>query len=194
MKRTVLLIAACIALTTVAGAYAAAKITGRQIKDGTITGKDVKNRSLSPTDFRGSVRGPRGLTGAQGAQGAPGPQGPAGPSSVGQLTVVKSAQVPYGPSDVVMSAIAFCPSGQRAVSGGGVNVGDEELASTQPTDDRSGWAVIGVDLVDSGGEYVQATAVCGPASTAIAASSRARARAELNRQAAKVAQAHGAKR
>ena len=194
MKRTVLLIAACIALTTVAGAYAAAKITGRQIKDSTITGKDVKNRSLTPTDFRGSVRGPRGLTGAQGPQGAQGAQGPAGPSVVGQLSVVKSAQVPYGPSDVVMSAIAFCPSGQRAVSGGGINVGDEELASTQPTDDRSGWAVIGVDLVDSGGEYVQATAVCGPANTAIAASSRARARAELNRQAAKVARAYDAKR
>ena len=196
MKRTVLLIAACIALTTVAGAYAAAKITGRQIKDSTITGKDVKNRSLTPTDFRGSVRGSRGLTGAQGPQGAPGAQGPAGPSVVGQLTVVKSAQVPYGPSDVVKSAIAFCPSGQRAVSGGGFNNGDEQLASTEPTDDRSGWTVIGVDLVDSGGEYVQATAVCGPAGTAVAASSRARARAvaELNRQAAKIAQQYDAKR
>ena len=95
-----------------------------------------------------------------------------------------------------MSAIAFCPAGQRAVSGGGTNIADEQLAETQPTDDRSGWGVIGVDLVDSGGEYVQATAVCGPAGTAVAASSRARARAvaELNRQAAKIAQQYDAKR
>jgi hypothetical protein len=196
MKRTVLLIAACIALTAVGGAYAAAQITGRQIKNSTITGKDVKNRSLTPKDFRGSVRGPRGLTGAQGPQGAPGAQGPAGPSAVGQLTLVKSAQVPYGPSEVAKAAIAFCPAGQRAVSGGGINIGDEELAATQPTDDRSGWTVIGVDLIENGGEYVQATALCAPTNVAVAGSSRARARAhaELNRQAANVARAHGPKR
>ena len=29
-----------------AGAYAAVTVTGKQIKDGTVTGKDVKNRSL----------------------------------------------------------------------------------------------------------------------------------------------------
>src|SRR5688572_15684613 len=54
-------------------ARAAKLISGNQIANSSITGKDVKNRSLTRSDFRGSVRGPRGLRGAQG------PQGPAGP-------------------------------------------------------------------------------------------------------------------
>jgi len=50
----------------------------------------VKNKSLTPRDFRGSVPGPRGLRGlqgiqgvqgTQGAQGAQGAQGPAGPGA-----------------------------------------------------------------------------------------------------------------
>lgn len=36
------------------------------VKDGTLIGADVKDKSLSPRDFRGSVRGP------QGPQGVPG--------------------------------------------------------------------------------------------------------------------------
>jgi hypothetical protein len=53
-------------------------ITGKQIKNGSITGVDVKNKSLTPRDFRGSVRGPRGLTGPSGPAGPQGVQGPQG--------------------------------------------------------------------------------------------------------------------
>jgi hypothetical protein len=42
------------------------------VQNESLTGRDVKNRSLTPADFRGSVRGPRG---AQGPQGNPGPPG-----------------------------------------------------------------------------------------------------------------------
>src|SRR5215210_872072 len=174
------------------GAVAASQITGKQIKDSSITGKDVKNKSLTKRDFRGSVRGARGFAGPAGPAG---PQGPAGPTVVGQLTIVKSAQVPYGPADTVMGAQAFCPAGQRVVSGGGTNVGDEQLAATEPNDSRTGWFVIGVDRVDNGGEYVQATAVCGPANQAVAAStqSRARARTALANRVALIARQQGAR-
>src|SRR4051794_9644745 len=48
--------------------YAAAKLTGRDIKDGTVTGRDVRNGSLGAADFRkGDLpTGPQGLQGAQG--------------------------------------------------------------------------------------------------------------------------------
>jgi hypothetical protein len=77
------------ALTGTAVATTSALITGNQIKNSSITGADVKNKSLTPRDFRGSVRGPRGLTGLaglqgpqgpQGLQGTQGPQGPQGPT------------------------------------------------------------------------------------------------------------------
>jgi hypothetical protein len=175
-------------LSFTGGAVAAATITGKQIKDGSVTGKDVKTRSLLANDFK-SGQLPRG------PQGLPGPQGPAGPSLVGGSNLVSSAQVPYGPSDLVMTAIAFCPAGQRVISGGGVNIGDEQLAISMPTSDRSGWAVAGVDLVDNGGEYVQAQAICAPAGQAVAAGVRSHAEVKrsFKRLAAKVAPAGAVK-
>ena len=166
-------------LSCTGGAVAAGYITGSAVKDGSLTGKDIKNRSLTPSDFRGSVRGPRGFDGPEGPVG---PQGPPGPSDLGQLTIVDSPQSYFG-VEVVTSATAFCPPGQRAVSGGGVSISDEQLAASEPTNDRSGWFVIGVDRIDNGGEYVQARVVCAPTGKAVAASAPARAgaRAEVAR-------------
>lgn len=154
--------------------YAAVKITGKDIKNSSITGKDIRNKSLTPRDFKGSIRG------------AQGPQGPPGPSVLGQLTVVDSAPVSFGPGDVALGAIAFCPAGQRVVSGGGLTVTDEQLAASKATEGRSGWYVIGVDLYDDGGEYVQAQALCAPAGSAIAATNRSRVREQVARLTAKV--------
>lgn len=154
--------------------YAAAtgSIDTREIKNSTIRGKDVKNRSLTPKDFKGSVRGPKGPQGSQ---------GPPGPAVLGQLGIVESAQVPFGPSDIVKGAVALCPAGQRVVSGGGVSISDEELAASKATSDRTGWYVIGVDLTDNGGEYVQAQALCAPAGSAVAAN-KSRVRQQIARQ------------
>ncbi len=68
--------------------YAAVKVTGKDVKNGTLTGADVKNDSLTggdvrngslrPSDFKGSVQGPKGDTGPQGAKGDPGLQGARG--------------------------------------------------------------------------------------------------------------------
>jgi hypothetical protein len=99
----------------------------------------------------------------------------------GQITLVKSPQVAFGPTDVVQGATAVCPAGQKVVSGGGLSNSDQEIAATEPTSDRSGWIVIGIDLTDNGGEYVQATALCAPSGQAIAAS-KAAIRAEVARK------------
>jgi hypothetical protein len=58
--------------------YAALKITGRNVRDSSLTTRDVKNRSLLGVDFkRGQL--PAGQQGAQGPQGPQGPQGTPGP-------------------------------------------------------------------------------------------------------------------
>jgi hypothetical protein len=69
--------------------YAALRVTGKNVKDGTLSGKDIRNQSLTggdvrngtlaPTDFkRGAL--PAGPPGPQGPQGDPGP--PGNPASV----------------------------------------------------------------------------------------------------------------
>jgi hypothetical protein len=103
----------------------------------------------------------------------------------GQITLVTGSQVFYG-SSAVQTAIAFCPTGQRVISGGGVNIADEQLAVSTATAGRSGWGVIGVDLYDNGGEYIQAQALCAPSGQAFAANHTA-ARVNLTQQARAIA-------
>jgi hypothetical protein len=70
------------------GAYAATRITGRDVVDGSLSGVDVRNGSLTGNDVRDASllardfrpgQLPRGATGAQGPAG---PQGAAGPQGV----------------------------------------------------------------------------------------------------------------
>lgn len=85
------MIVAIIALVAVLGgsAYAAAKITGKDIKNSTITTKDVKDGTLRSQDFsdeaKDSLRGangPQGVTGATGSAGADGTDGEDGTDGV----------------------------------------------------------------------------------------------------------------
>jgi hypothetical protein len=94
------------------GGAVAAGITGGQITNNTITGKDVKNRSLTKADFRGSVRGPRGF------QGAAGPQGPAGPAGIAGITLVNGAERSYPSGDYGGAPTAHCPAGSAVVGTG----------------------------------------------------------------------------
>jgi hypothetical protein len=64
-------------------AFAAAKITGKDIKDGSITAADIKNGSLLRADFKPGqlgrgAPGPAGVSGAAGPSGAPGAPGAPG--------------------------------------------------------------------------------------------------------------------
>lgn len=55
-------------------AYAAAQITGKQIKDGTVTSADIKNKTLKSKDISQAAKDKlRGQTGPQGPQGVAGP-------------------------------------------------------------------------------------------------------------------------
>jgi Collagen triple helix repeat (20 copies) len=122
-------------------AYAAVTVTGKNIKDGTVTGRDVKNRSLGTSKLsakavsslagqRGPAgpegpagpkgdRGPAGLAGPKGETGPQGPQGPAGPAGPSGISgwqyLTNGRDIPpKSARDVEVT----CPSGQNALGGG----------------------------------------------------------------------------
>ena len=108
------IIIACIALfaATAGTATAARLISGKQIRNNSITGTDVKNKSLSPSDFRGSVAGERGPAGPAGAAGAPGAPGLAG------VHQVDGPSTSYPPGAYGGSARAQCPPGEVVIGTG----------------------------------------------------------------------------
>lgn len=61
--------------------WAVTLITGGEVRDSSLTGKDVKDGSLGPSDLSRAARAAlSGQVGPQGPQGATGPAGPAGPA------------------------------------------------------------------------------------------------------------------
>jgi hypothetical protein len=88
------LVVAVVALVVALGGTATAAgvliTSGSQIKDGSITGADLKDRSIGPKDLAAATTrtlggsaasaGGRGADGARGEQGPAGPGGPAGPA------------------------------------------------------------------------------------------------------------------
>jgi hypothetical protein len=119
-----------------ANAFSASLVTGKQIKDGSITGLDIRDHSVGAREFGHLPAGPQGPVGPP---GAPGPQGPQGaPGSSGWVTVVGDA---VAVTDIA-SADAKCPGGTKAV-GGGVRTSDAtvaELKESGPYDvDGTGW-------------------------------------------------------
>ncbi|MFI4985162.1 MAG: hypothetical protein ACHQAV_04140 [Solirubrobacterales bacterium] len=122
------------------------------------------------------AQGPAGGTGVQGPAGA---QGPAGPSNLSGLAVVNGATVEVEPGKVG-GALAFCPAGSRAVSGGG-NGSIAGIADSQTSTGREGWFIIIVNETVITLK-INAQVLCAGAGQAVAASGpRARrARAEQN--------------
>ena len=126
-------------------AYAAVTVTGENIKDATITARDVKNQSLgknklTPAAVR-SLAGKRGPAGPQGAagdrgrngepgpagrKGDPGPAGPQGPAGPrGPIGVsgweYRTAQLVIPPNSARRGQVD-CPNGKKAFGGGVSNV------------------------------------------------------------------------
>jgi len=126
------------------------------IKNGTVTGKDVKNRSLGTnklsTKAVSSLAGRHGPAGPQGPKGDPGESGPAGPTGPqGQPGPVgpQGSAGPMGPSGIsgwqrIISdpvtvnpgygggASAECPAGKQVLGGGGNAFTGGQLISSQP--------------------------------------------------------------
>ena len=93
--RGYILVGVVVCLAMAGTATAARIIESSDVRNNSLTGWDVKDRSLTPRDFRGSVRGPQGLVGPAGPTGATGATGAAGePAAVAYARIVKS-----GPDD-----------------------------------------------------------------------------------------------
>jgi hypothetical protein len=89
-------------------ATAATVITGRQIANRSVSGADLKKRTLSKAHFKAGVLpkaggGKEGPAGSAGPQGAPGPQGPAGQNGAAGP---QGPAGPIGPSRATHDQIA----------------------------------------------------------------------------------------
>jgi hypothetical protein len=126
----------------VAGAgtgYAAAQLTGADIKNASLTGKDIKNGSLSAKDGDGSFEGERGPIGPRGPAGATGATGP-GTTFTTVTNVVNSAG-----AVTQLEGTADCALGAHVVSGGhvltsGTNVTDVNVTRSYAVDTDS-WLI-----------------------------------------------------
>jgi hypothetical protein len=168
MKLIVVVAMLATALAVVASASGTVRdlITGAQIRDGSITSRDIANHTLVRRDLssklvaslRGQTgpagpagpagpQGEKGATGDRGPAGSQGPQGPQGaqgpkgdPGGLAGYEIVASAPQTVTASNLSVGT-ANCPAGKVAV-GGGVKVADPTnvfVVDTYPNADGGGW-------------------------------------------------------
>ena len=121
---TVLVAALALMLAAGTGATASLMISGKQIKDNSVTSQDIKNKSLKVKDLSRKAQVKlKGRTGATGATGATGPAGPAGPAGAtgpaglsGFEVVSTSLPIPGGLPSTTAPLTAECPAGKKAIA------------------------------------------------------------------------------
>lgn len=136
-----MLVATAALVGVASGGYAATLITGAQVKDGSLTGADIKNRSLGAGELtlgaRAALAGPTGPVGKPGPAGPTGPQGPkgeqgaVGPSEVLAVRRTNGAGIQPGDSTVSVKSLAL-PAGSYLVTAR-VSVDDLSGARSVPT-------------------------------------------------------------
>lgn len=153
------------------GAVAGSLITGKQIKDGSISSADVKDKSLAAADLAPAARaalsgqtgpagttgpagpaGPAGAAGARGAQGERGTAGPAGPTGMSALTYRSKTLS----ADWLIDLTRFCNADERAISGDvrTAATGDAVPVVAQSTPIKAGYgAVDDGEAIEPGGGY-----------------------------------------
>jgi hypothetical protein len=135
----VALLALFVALTGTATATTVQLINGKQILNGSITGLDIKNKSIGKKKLVGNFQGP---------VGPPGPAGPAGPAPDtsqfykktetdarylrGTVTVVTASGLIA--NNGFGNATATCPAGHQVLGGGGdpLNVSNMYITGSYP--------------------------------------------------------------
>jgi hypothetical protein len=139
--------------------YAAAKISGSQIKPNSIPANRIKPRSLTGSQIK-----PGSLTGSQIVESSL--QG----VSAGSLATVQyvTATVPIvAESSTAALGVATCPAGQKVI-GGGATVSNEAFGfvnDSGPTTDRSGWVANGYSGIP--GVTMAVTAICTPVTSPV---------------------------
>jgi hypothetical protein len=154
-KLTTTALVAGLSLTLVTGgtAGAAKLLSGKDIKDNSITGVDVKDRSLTAADFRDSITGPAGPQGVPGLPGAPGPAGetgsagppgPAGPAGPVGPSGISGYEIRIQRQDIpgrdYRSWQARCPLPKKVLGGGVSGNFVTEVRESAPANEGVGWA------------------------------------------------------
>ena len=125
-----------LAIGTAGTAGAAAVITGKQIKNGTIQAKDLSKKARAKLEGATGPQGPQGQPGAQGIQGARGAQGVQGPRGAAGEDGLDGAPGTPGANGAAGSALLMgnVALQQGAVSWGGPQGGnfDNESAAQAP--------------------------------------------------------------
>ena len=133
---TVIVAALALMLAAGTGATASLMISGKQIKDNSVTSQDIKNKSLKVKDLsrkaQAKLKGATGATGATGERGATGPAGPAGPAGTTGLPGIPGLPGLDGlsgfeivPVSTVLTGLSTgsvtgaCPAGKKALSAAG---------------------------------------------------------------------------
>jgi hypothetical protein len=154
-KRTIGLVAGAAVIIAFAGGTAAEA-------GGLLTGKDIKDGSLTLKDFKASEKAK--LKGATGARGPQGPAGLPGPATAATLdTVTVESPDTYIPAGGMSNVIAYCPAGKKA-TGGGYFSSIAVAVGNMPTGSATGlpatsWGVI-INNTSSIGVTVNAYVVC----------------------------------
>ena len=134
---------------------------GTDIIDGSLTGRDIRNKSLSPSDFRGSIRGARGAPGQTGPPGQTGAQGVQGVPGFSLLNYVTTGDIP-NPAGGLTGGSSICPSGQYPIGGGAsTSSGGQVLNESRPDRTANGWIVYVLNE-GTGGATFRVFVVCAP--------------------------------
>ena len=122
-----------------------------QLKKNAVTGPKVKNGSLTPADFKPGTLQP-------GPAGPKGDKGDRGPSGISGYKVVLSNGMTLNPGQT-QSAIAVCPTGEKAI-GGGFNGSPGAVVEWSMTDAKyeTWWVKAHNDAATQG--WIQAVAIC----------------------------------
>ena len=100
--------------------YAALTVTGRDVQDGSLTGKDIRSRSISSVDLAHSATAARrrGRRGPRGRRGAPGDSGATDVVVRTSVSGIADCFDDCASPTREVSASATCYMGERAVGGG----------------------------------------------------------------------------
>jgi|1185.fasta_scaffold321878_1 hypothetical protein len=136
--------AAVAALVSFSGtAVARGLVTGRQIKDGSLTSVDLKaDRAVTGADLRdGTLTAAKLSSLPQGPPGVQGPPGPTGVSGLDNFDYRRTDAVPIGRGNDVAIDV---PCATGTVVGGGASSASTEvrMEESRPIADGSGWRIL----------------------------------------------------
>jgi hypothetical protein len=137
-------------------------LTGTAIAgSGLITGGQIKDHSIGYVDLSsGATAKLHGQVGPAGAQGAQGPAGEAGGFDPAKVTYVTGAKTDLAPnSSGVTNLVALCPSGAKAVAGGGF-IGVAAAGYSGPIANGTGWVMVANNSTPVDVPAAYAVAVC----------------------------------